>query len=230
MQIFLTFTMRSLLFFYGIFATIGSLAAGVMLVTLYVTMQKISAWEESTGVITDFSGNPIIQFDYYGESYEFTSSFSSSDMQQGDEVTVHLPPGKPENAEVKNFFTLWFFPLFSSVFALVFGGIGFYGVAGQLKRVRAKRDLFTYGRGRKTSLPVTSVIHDSSFKVNGRSPYVILCQYHDAVSNKMFEFKSDHIWYDPAPLLKDRNEIDIYVDPNDLKRYYMDTSFLPAKA
>jgi hypothetical protein len=230
MNIFYLSTVRSLLFFYGIFAAIGGLAGCAMLVTLYSTMQKINSWEESTGIISGFSDNPIIQFDYYGEPHEFTSSYSSSDMQGGDAVTVHFPTGQPEEAEIKDFFTLWFFPLFTSVFAFVFGGIGFYGVINQLKRVRAKRDLFTYGRGRKTSLPVTSIIHDSSFKVNGRSPYVILCQYHDPVSNNMFEFKSDYVWYDPAPLLKDRREIDIYVDPNDLKYYYMDTSFLPAKA
>lgn len=222
--------MRSLLFFYGIFATIGGLAGCAMLVTTYLTMQKLSAWEESTGIISGFSGNPVIQFDYYGEQREFTSSFSSSDMQQGDAVTVHFPVDKPEEVEIKNFFTLWFFPLFTSVFAFVFGGIGFYGVAKQLKRLRAKRDLFTYGRGRKTTLPVTSITLDSSFKVNGRSPYMILCQYHDPVSNKMYEFKSDHIWYDPSPLLKDRKVIDIYVDPNNLTYYYMDTTFLPTKA
>jgi hypothetical protein len=222
--------MRSLMIFYGIFATIGSIAACVMVFTLYSSLKKNATWTESTGTITRLSDNPIITFDYYGAPKEFRSSFSSSNMKTGDEVTVYFPAEHPEDAEIKSFFTLWFIPLFSSVFALSFGGLGYYGVSTQLRRYRAKRDLFSYGKGRKTTLPVTSIAPDSSFTVNGRNPYIILCQHFDPVSNKIYEFKSDYIWYDPTPFLKDRKEIDIYVDPNDMRNYYMDSTFLPAKA
>ena len=222
--------MRPLLIFYGVFAGVGSICFLIMCFTLYSTVQKNSSWVEAKGEITGFSDSPVVTFDYYGQPVQFRSSFSSSDMQVGDEVTVYFPPDKPEEAEIKSFFTQWFVPLFLSVFVLVFGGIGFIGGAKQLKRLNAKRDLFTYGKGRKTSLPVNQVIIDSSFKVNGRSPYVIVCQFHDAVSNKMYEFKSDYIWYNPEDFLKDRTGIDIYVDPNNLTYYYMDTSFLPKKA
>jgi hypothetical protein len=222
--------MRPLLIFYGVFAAVGGICLIIGLIFSYNTMTRNLTWEEAPGTISSFSDYPIVTFDYYGQPMEFYSSFSSSDMQVGDAVTVHYPPDKPEEAEIKSFFTQWFVPLFLSVFVVTFGGIGFYGLSKQLKQIRAKRELFTYGKGRKTSLPVTDVIYDSSFKVNGRSPFVIVCQYHDAVSNKLYEFKSEHIWYDPSEFLKSREGIDIYIDPNDLTRYYMDTSFLPKKA
>lgn len=222
--------MKSLTVFYGIFAFIGGVCLLICLYTGYRATLKALTWEEAPATISDLSGSTIIDFEYYGQPLQFHSSYSSSDMQVGDAITVHYPPNKPEDAEIKDFFTQWFAPLFLSVFVLTFGGIGFYGLSKQLKRIKAKRELFTYGKGRKTSLPVTDVIYDASFKVNGRSPFVIVCQYHDAVSNKLYEFKSDHIGYDPAEFLKSREGIDIYIDPNDLTRYYMDTSFLPKKA
>ncbi|MBX2968162.1 MAG: DUF3592 domain-containing protein [Cyclobacteriaceae bacterium] len=222
--------MRPLLIFYSVFAAIGGICLLICLITAYNSFMQNLTWEEAPGTITGLSDYPAITFEYYGQPMEFYSLFSSSNMSVGDVVTVHYPPGKPEEAEIKSFFSQWFVPLFLSVFVLSFGGVGFYGLSKQLKLIRAKRDLFTYGKGRKTSLPVTDIIHDTSFKVNGRSPFVIVCQYHDAVSNKLYEFKSDHIWYDPAVLLKSREGVDIYIDPNDLTRYYMDTSFLPKKA
>jgi hypothetical protein len=222
--------MRSLLIFFGVFAAIGSICFIVTVVTFYSTIKRSGSWVEAKGTISGFTDSPIVTFDYYGQEQQFRSAFSSSDMRVGDEVTVHFPPDQPQEAEIKSFFTQWFLPMFFSIFALVFGGIGFIGGAKQLRRFNAKRDLFTYGKGRKTTLPVTDIILDTSFKVNGRSPYRIMCQYHDAVSNTVYEFKSDHIWYNPSELLKDRKEIDIYVDPNDLTYYYMDTSFLPKKA
>lgn len=222
--------MRPLLIFYSVFAAIGGICLLILLITAYTSFVQSLTWEEAPGTISDFSDRPVVTFDYYGQPQEFRSSFSSSDMYVGDAVTVHYPPGKPEEAEIKSFFSQWFVPLFLSVFVLSFGGIGFYGLSKQMKLIRAKRDLFTYGRGRKTSIPVADIIYDTSFKVNGRSPFVIVCQYHDAVSNKLYEFKSEHIWYDPTEFVKSREGIDIYVDPNDLTRYYMDISFLPKKA
>lgn len=223
--------MRSLLIFFGIFAFIGTLCLFLGVYFLFNTMEKNSSWIEANGSISGFDGEtPVVAFTYNGNEVTFRSSFSSSDMRSGDDVVVYFPPDNPQEAEIKSFFSQWFLPIFLFAFGLVFEAVGVIGGAKQLKRLNAKRDLFTYGKGRKTLVPIADIIVDGSFKVNGRSPFVIVCQYHDAVSNQVFEFKSDYIWYNPAELLKDRKEMDVYVDPNDLTRYYMDTSFLPKKA
>ena len=222
--------MRSLLIFYGIFATIGSICFLISAFTFYSTIEKRSSWVSDKGSISGFHGSsPIIKFSYYGEEREFESSYSSSGMQTGDEIEIFYPPGHPEEAEVKSFFTEWFIPLFLLLFALVFGAVGFIGGSKQWRRFNAKRDLFVYGKGRKSSLPITDIIKDTSFSVNGRNPYVIICQYHDKVGNQIHEFKSDHIWYNPTEVLGQRKELDVYIDPNDLTYYYLDITFLPKK-
>ncbi|MBX2946994.1 MAG: hypothetical protein KF725_14260 [Cyclobacteriaceae bacterium] len=124
---------------------------------------------------------------------------------------------------------LIFFGIFAFIGTIcLFAGV--YVLFNTLEKNSSWVEIFTNGRGRKTLVPIADIIVDGSFKVNGRSPYVIVCQYQDVVSNKVYEFKSDYIWYNPAKLLEDKKEMDVYVDPNDLTRYYLDTSFLPKKA
>lgn len=221
--------MKPILIFYGVFAAIGTIAGLISFVLLYSSLEKVMSWEESKGKVSMLNGVPAITFDYYGQSRQLELNTDDISVEDGDELTVIFPPDHPDQAEVKNFINLWLPPLFPAFFALVFGAIGYTGGLKQVRRWQAKRDLFTYGKGRKTSLPVSQVVLDKSFKVNGRSPYVIICEYHDSASNKQYEFKSDHIWFDPVQWIDDKKMIDIYIDPNDLNRYYLDTSFLPTE-
>lgn len=171
----------------------------------------------------------MISFSYNGKLTEFRANYTSSGMAAGQEVEVFLRPGQPAQAQIKSFFTLWFLPLFLSIFWLVFGGIGFIGLTRQLGKMKMKRELFIEKRGKRVLVPIAEVTQDFSYKVNGRSPFIIICQYHDAASNTIYQFKSDYIWYNPSQFLNDKKELDVYVDPRDFTRYYLDTGFLPKK-
>jgi hypothetical protein len=85
------------------------------------------------------------------------------------------------------------------------------------------------GKGRKVSMPIGEVTQNFSLKVNGRSPYLIIGQWLDKTTNTVYQFKSESIWYNPTPYLEGKKEVDVYIDPNDLKRYYVDISFLPKR-
>ena len=219
--------MRPILIFFGVFAAIGTIAGLISFVLLYSSLEKVMSWEESKGKVSMFNGIPSITFDYFGQLRQLELNTVDVSVEEGEELAVIFPPDHPEQAEVKNFVNLWLPPLFPAFFALVFGAIGYTGGLKQVRRWQAKRDLFTFGKGRKTSLPVNKIVKDTSFKVNGRSPFVIVCQYDDQASNKQYEFKSDHIWFDPGKWVNEKKMMDIYIDPNDMNRYYLDTSFLP---
>ena len=223
--------MRSLFFFFGIFAFIGSIMLILTLFFGYLSVKKVSSWESAPATITEFAGggNPLIEFSYQGQQRHFDSSYSSEDMEVGDTVEVYFPPGQPDDAEIKSFFSLWFLPLFFSIFALTFGGVGFFGVSRQWKRMGAKRELFDEQKGKRLSLPISQVTQDFSYRVNGRSPYIIVSQWIDPLTQQVYEFKSDYFWYNPEALLNNKH-VDVWVDEGDPKRYYMDTAFLPKKA
>lgn len=218
--------------FFGIFGTIGLIAFIVWVPFTFNSVSKAISWEEMNGTVAsmDNSGNPTVTFRYDGQTYTVVSGVSESDLSVGDEMTVHFPNGRPQEAEVKSFFTQWFVTLFCGIFVLSFGSIGGIGLMSVIRKDKMKRELFQEGRGRKVSMPLGDVVHDTSFRVNGRSPYVIVCQFHDKARNEIHQYKSEHIWFNPVPFLEGKSEIDVYIDPNDLKRYYVDISFLPKKA
>ena len=48
----------------------------------------------------------------------------------------------------------------------------------------------------------------------------------DPTSNKVYVFESDPIGYDPSEFI--RGTVPVYIDPDDTRRYLVDTSFLPS--
>lgn len=164
-------------------------------------------------------------FEADGNEQRVRSRYSSSDMTEGEEVMVHFPAGQPEEAEIKGFSAQYLLPLIFGSIGSIFAGIGYVGLYIQRKKEQLREELVTMRRGRKVRLPVVSIELDMSFKVNGRSPYVIVAQLQDAASGTAYSFKSDHLWQDPTGLLPN-NEVDVYVDPSDPKRYYVDTGGL----
>ena len=64
---------------------------------------------------------------------------------------------------------------------------------------------------------------NTGYSVNGRHPYVIYCAYEDEYNNTVYYFKSENLWYDPSFRFAIGSEIDVYVDPKDYSKNYVDT-------
>ena len=56
--------------------------------------------------------------------------------------------------------------------------------------------------------------------------YKIIAQWLNPTDNQMYVFKSDDLSYNPESLLVGK-EIEVYIDPINPKRYYLDISNLP---
>jgi hypothetical protein len=223
--------MRPQIILFGIFALVGAACFLPWLYFTYSSAVKSLNWEEAPATIKTLkpSGYPDITFEYNGRSYEVHENYSSTDMFEGQQVSVYFPTGQPEKAELKSFFTSWFLTLLLGIFWIVFGCIGGIGLWVSTKPLRMRNELIVMGRGRKVSAPIGEVTKDYSFNVNGRSPYIILAHWHDKPSNTVYQFKSEHIWFNPENYLSEKKEIDVFIDPTDFKRYYVDISFLPKK-
>ena len=57
-------------------------------------------------------------------------------------------------------------------------------------------------------------------RINGKSPYVVECQYWDMAGNAHI-FKSRCLYFNPEPLFKDRM-VRVYVEGDNYKNYYVD--------
>ena len=170
---------------------------------------------------------PVVEFiTATGKRIEFTSSVGSSppSHQVGEAVTVLYHPAQPQSARIKSFFQLWFGFLIVFFLGLVFAAIGLTMVFARTRSRQRSEWLRAHGRRVRTSL--TGVELNQSLRVNGRSPYKIVSQANDPSTNGVRVYQSENIWFDPSEYIKG-DAIDVLVDPNNPKKYVMDTSFLP---
>lgn len=173
---------------------------------------------------------PIVQFGTEaGEDIEFRGSVGSSSpsYRRGERVTVLYFPQAPQDAKIDSIGGLWVGPLITGgaglVFTLVAGGFWF------VRARRAKLEEWMRMNGRPVEADYTGVIRDTSFKVNGRSPWRITAQWQNPVEGKLHVFESKRLWFDPEPFVKG-DRITVLIDPRNPKRHVFDLSFLPEMA
>lgn len=201
------------------------------------TTDFLSKALHSTGTVTELHSHydshdseytyaPIVNFvDRKGNARTFSSSTYSNPASYavGDRVDVLYDPLKPDSASINSWIDLY-------IGVLVLGIIGglFVLIPGLILYFfyrRQKKILWLKENGKLVTAQVSSIVLNTNFKVNGRSPFVINAQWQDTATNTMCVFQSENIWFDPTQYVK--GTVEVMVDPNDNKSYYMKTDFLP---
>lgn len=227
----------------AIFAVIGIAALVGLVLSIMHTSGFIAESVTADGQIVDIvartsrdsDGNrttshyPVIRFQSQdGNTIEFKASSSvSRGTGVGEAVEVRYLPRKPSKAKMWNsFMDMWGLSVFLGIFGVVFTGLGvpffWLGIRDDLNEKRAQ----TYSK--EIQATINGVTQNTSVTVNGRSPFQIEAQWLNPDSNEMHVFKSKNLWYDPSQLLQET--ITVKADPHNLKKYWMDVSFLPKKA
>ena len=110
-----------------------------------------------------------------------------------------------------------------------FGGLGVvFLVLGLCFLVVPRRRQKTIARLLEQGTPVSARIEevevDRRFSMNYRHPFRIRCAWQDTASGRTHTFYSESVWYDPSPYLAGRQTLTVYLDPNDPRRYVVDTA------
>ncbi len=171
---------------------------------------------------------PVIEFrNETGQRYTFESDWGSSGPEHriGDPVMVIYDPKDPSDAKLDGWNELI---LIGSIFGgigLVFGSIGGIMVIFYIRRL--KEIAWLKQNGTMIEADLDHVHYDTSLKVNGKSPYVIVCQWPNPHDGQIQTIKSERIWTDPAPYIT-MKKLSVLIDMNNVKRNYVDISFLPS--
>lgn len=169
---------------------------------------------------------PVVEFQTnYGEKIIFTSSMGSSrpSFHPGEVVAVLYDPGDPKHAYIRSFMEFWGTPVVVCALGLIFGGIP---IGILLTRARGRsRAHWLKQNGQRISTKLDRVEQVTSITVNGAHPYRIISQGQDPFSGEVRIFHSYNLWTDPSPFVAER-PIDVLIDPNNPKRYWLDTDFL----
>jgi Protein of unknown function (DUF3592) len=81
--------------------------------------------------------------------------------------------------------------------------------------------------GRKVQTEFVAIDKNERYRMGENNPWVIKSRWTDESDNKEYQFSSPDYIIDPAPYLKGRTVIDVFINPSDPLKYYMDTSFMP---
>jgi hypothetical protein len=176
---------------------------------------------------------PEISFiDNTGKTITFISEVSSSisTYKEGEKVPVLYNKNNSQKAKINTFFQLW-----GGVAVLTFMGIisfwfGLFVLINQIKKSILKKSLLS--KGTKIFAKVISVdslnpqSKFSQLNMLKNQTYQIVAQWLNPNNNEMYIFKSDPLSYNPESLILN-NDIGVFIDSVNPKRYYVDISTLP---
>ncbi|MFH0890664.1 MAG: DUF3592 domain-containing protein [Candidatus Liptonbacteria bacterium] len=187
----------------------------------------VTGLERSGGSGSDGSYYPIVVFrSASGEEITFKSNVSNSPPahEVGESVEVLYSPEKPEDAKINSFVSIWFGVFILGILGAVFSLAGGVMVLVQLLK-RAKKNWLLIS-GQRIRAQFVKCQLNILVKVNNRSPFVIYAQWKNPMNGEILVFKSEYIWFDPSPFVQGR-ELEVLIDPQNPKKYWMDVSFLP---
>ncbi|HSC80332.1 MAG TPA: DUF3592 domain-containing protein [Chitinolyticbacter sp.] len=164
-----------------------------------------------------------------GAELEFTDSMGSNppSYEVGEEVEVLYLPGKAHSAEIKSGVGQWVGVIVLGILGTVFFGVGAGIMLVQWLIGRKHADL--QRNGRRIEATFQGVELNGGVEVNGRNPFQIVAHWLNPGTRELHVFNSPNIWFDPSDYI-DREQIAVWIDPNNPKRYLVDLSFLPKVA
>lgn len=226
---------------FNIFLAIGVVMLTVAAVICYNTKKFDASAVKTTGTVVDLvervssssSNNrrsttfsPVITYnDSKGGKHRYIPSFSSNPPGYtiGESVGIYYDPTNPDEAKIEGWGE-YIGAMIAGGLGLVFSLIGLvYHIVGKVNRSRHAQ---LKQSGQLISADFLSVEVNRSVHVNNRHPFFIRCEGKDPFTGKKNAYKSGFIWSDPTPFMALHKKIDVYQDPKNPKRYYVDISFL----
>lgn len=182
-----------------------------------------------TGVITEISSyrdndgerkqNVYVSYDVDGRRYESKLNAYSSSFKEGKEIEIYYDRNNPTKIGTNvTDILLFVFPAMG-LLLVVIGGTGIY------KKIKKKQDNRKLKEtGERIFANYLEVSTNTSYVVNGRYPYNIICKWTNPEDQEEYIFKSENIWDDPSSIIEEKNikTFAIYLDPTNKKKYVMD--------
>jgi len=209
---------------FGSFALFGLVFIVIGCIWLQNERAFFASAEPVQGEIVSFVSHgdgdlhPIVRYTVSDSVYETEINFYSSSMRTGDTMTVYYDAQASQSAKV----LFYFGSIFMGIGGLFFL-IGSIGAAVLFFRGRLKTRLREIGEA--VPARVAAVRCAERVRVNGQTPYYVLCETGavPALAGKML--KSGYV-YSPLPQSLVGTSVRVYVHPNHPKRYFVDIASL----
>lgn len=162
-----------------------------------------------------------VTYEVDDKTYNTQLNFYSTNFYEGKEIDIYYMSGKPMEIGVKGFeYFVLIFPGMGLLFMII-GSIGLIFISKNKKIFESLKSNgeVVYANYLETTL-------NTSYSVNGRNPYVILCEWYNSEDSKRYIFKSENIWINLEGIIKEKNItlIPVYINRKNIKKYFVDVS------
>lgn len=178
-------------------------------------VSNIESYRDSDG---DVSYNVYVDYTVSGVEYKDKKiNYYTSGMSVGKEITIYYNADSPEEIRTSGEGTIGLiFVCIGSISTL----IGLIMISRKMGRIILKNNLIK--NGRKIDADIEEIELNTSYSVNRRNPFVIICKWTDD-KGKTYFCKSENIWQDPNPIIEEKKitKLSVYVDENNYNKCYV---------
>jgi len=172
---------------------------------------------------------PVIQFvseDQQEITFKGNNGSRPAAFHVNDPVEVLYDPDDPHHAYINSFMEFWGSSVILFAAGCVFVAIPSGMLLSQARR--RSRAQWLKQNGRRIATQFQNVERVSNVRVGQDHPYRIVSRWQDPATNKHYVFYSYNLWRDPSLLIYNRPDrsIDVWIEPNNPDRYWLDTDFL----
>ncbi len=209
-----------------IFAGLGLVGLAVALVLVGREMFATQGMLPSVGEVVAFQNRkPVVRFPI-GDTRHVTivggTATTPPAYDIGQKLPVYFDPNQPTHAFIDTYLERWFVPSLVGGLAFLFAVLG-AGVALHAGH-RKRRIAWLRRNGTKVSGRIVDVSQSRIVNLNRRPTWQIAATWDaNGLSGRALSF---HMTRDPRSLLGERRQIDVWVDPKNAKRAWVDTDFL----
>lgn len=216
-------------FVFSFFVAFGMLFMIVGLCLFIPEYSKQQQYQPITAEITDIRprGNDdytvLVSYTVDEAVYTQPLNMYSSSYYIGKKIDILYSPENPNEITSKNFAAI---SLIFPGIGFLFAGIGFIGFYVRIRKKNMRRRLTEYGE--RIYADFAEVSQNLYYSVNGRHPFQVICRWKNPADDQIYTFKSENIWEYPA--FDASQQIPIYIDTFNLKKYYIALDEISQKA
>lgn len=139
-------------------------------------------------------------------------------MRVGEEIIIYVNAEFLNQILSKNSTYLWTLFFFTGLILLI-SAISIVLIS--IKKKKFNKRLLTDGT--KVYAEISEVTINTTFSMNHRHPFVIICKWIDPLTGLFYFYKSGSIWFNPQPILKDKgiDHLAVYIDKENPKNYFV---------
>ena len=208
-----------------IFVAIGSIMAGTVLnyknkVDTTGTIAEILTYTDSD---ENKEHEVYVSYTVNGQEYKSRLNSYSSSFYEGKKIEIYYDRDNPNKIGVKSLDLL---VLILPGIGMIFLIIGATGIIVKIRKKNEEKQLRENGEKIYASYVETAI--NTSYTVNGKNPYNIICEWNNPSDNKNYIFKSKNIWINPENFIEEKNmkQFPVYINKDNMKKYVIDIDSL----